>query len=122
MEDDGSTLFQLLAEYDNPNVYSLTHGPTTIAPNVLPKVKHHLIEIRVYNSTPDKKDWVHFNQLTNTNIYYLNSQALCKQFNIILNEGLHWYRKSKYLRRIAALNGIMADRHLYNLYESEFTM
>jgi hypothetical protein len=122
MEDDGSTLFQLLAEYDNPNVYSLTYGPTTMAPNVLPKVKHHLIEIRVYNSTPDKKDWVHFNQLTNTNIYYLNSQSLCKQFNIILNEGLHWYRKSKYLRRIAALNGIMADRHLYNLYESEFTM
>lgn len=114
-------LFQLLAEYDNPSVQSMIlEVPTG---NLLPKVKHHIIEINIFNEAyaqPDK--WINMTQSGNTSLSFLSGQELAKEFNVILTESLHWYRKSKYARRIAALNGMMSSPEVYRLYESEFVV
>ena len=122
MVDDDRILYQIIAEYKNPNSYSIYAGQTIIAENVLPIVKHHVLEVGIYNKRVDKTNWNLLGRGSNTSLYYINKNTLIKEFNIIINEGLHWYRKSKYMRRIAALNGIMSDKALYNLYESEFTV
>jgi hypothetical protein len=106
-------------------------------PNLLPIISHHVVEILyrtelVYSANnptiPDPyytdvlEAGVKVGNPPVVTIAYLNKHSLLIEYNKILLQDLHWYRKAKYLRRIAALNGMIVDPAKRRNYEGEFPL
>lgn len=122
-------LFQVVMDYDITVVVpGQTHPINTSAGIIslqmsIPRIRHHILEINFVSSPSKIYSDDQVIQLSNDGIHecvYYNSTFLIKEYNKLLMESKHWYRKSKYLRRIAALNGIITDSIARRLYESEF--
>jgi len=147
---DYGTLFQSIIYYPNSIPDHLIINEQIIACNQLfPYFRHHVLEINFVSAMnilpannltmfPDnyyKKfseniypDLLKANpQLPEKcphilNIYFCNSQYLLKEYNKLILETKHWYRKFKYLFRICALNGLVIDYNARKLLESEFPL
>ena len=116
-------VFQVIIEYNNPinNTYTFSNGATVN--NLQPKIRHHIIELIIINQTDSSDiEWTNTGvTMSNSNsLFFESKSSLMKDYSSILSEDLHWYRKSKYLRRIAALTGIITNQDQRRLYESEF--
>ena len=123
-------LFQVIMDYDSKVVHSeLSIYTSSGAINVhtlIPRIRHHILEINFLNS-PSKvyseNQIVHlYPNDGNRECVFYSSGFLIKEYNKILMESKHWYRKSKYLRRIAALNRVITNYPSRKNYESEFPL
>jgi hypothetical protein len=104
---------------------------------LLPVISHHVVEI-LYRT--DQFDFINKSEPIADPYYitlsekersenpqvvymaYLNKHSLLIEYNKILLQDLHWYRKAKYLRRIAALNGMILNNDKRKIYEGEFPL
>ena len=115
----------IVSEYDNPNntiiPINTSAGPVTFQ-KLIPKIKHHILDCHITTDRWYSLDQIHEikPQHNNIRLDIYNEATLIKQYYEILNEPHHWYRKSKYLRRIAALQGAITDKDVRLKYESEF--
>jgi hypothetical protein len=147
---DYGTLFQSIIYYPNSINDHLIINEQIIACNQLfPYFRHHVLEINFVSALnilpannltmfPDNyyknfSETIYPNLRTANpqlpekcphilNIYFCNSQYLLKEYNKIILETKHWYRKFKYLFRICALNGLIVDYNARKLLESEFPL
>lgn len=124
-------LFQVVMDYDitvvpgqTPQLINTSAGIISLH-MAIPRIRHHILEINFLSSPSKIYSDDQVIQLDNDGIHecvYYNSAFLIKEYNKLLMESKHWYRKSKYLRRIAALQGIITNYEMRKIYESEFPL
>ncbi len=124
-------LFQVIIDYDIRTIpgqitelINTSLGQINLH-SIIPRVRHHIVEINFVNSPSKIYSDDQVIQLSNNGKHecvFYNSAFLIKEYNKLLMESKHWYRKSKYLRRIAAINGVITDMNVRISYESEFPL
>jgi len=121
-------LFQVIMDYDSriyPSDFAIytSFGPINVH-SLIPRIRHHIVEINFLNTQPYSEDQIiHlYPKDGNRECVFYNVGFLIKEYNKLLMESKHWYRKSKYLRRIAALNRVITDYPARKNYESEFPL
>jgi hypothetical protein len=109
----------------NPEpIIQTTAGPVHLQ-TLIPRARHQICEINLRTSqsklySDDQVKAINVNGKHELVVY--KPTYLIKEYNKLLMASKHWYIKSKYLRRIAALTRIITDSTWRRVYESEFEL
>ena len=86
------------------------------------KITHTVLEIRLIKDNIPPADITLFKSSPSEKIKmgFTQKQKLLNEYNLSVDQCVHWYTKSIYTKRLSALNGIITDPNIRAIYNVEF--